>query len=83
MPTKRKFNHIGDVIYWLRIIYETKTKDLAAKVQISANYISDIESGRKKPSLELIEMFASAFNIPASKLIEYYSYVLWKKCCIN
>ena len=43
--------------------------ELAARLGISKSYLSEIESGKKAPSVEIIERYASEFQIPASSIL--------------
>lgn len=40
-------------------------QELAEKCETATNYISEIETGRKFPSIEMIEKLASVLNVPA------------------
>ena len=40
-------------------------QDLAEKCETATNYISEIETGRKFPSIEMIEKISSVLNVPA------------------
>tara|TARA_B100001559_G_scaffold319415_1_gene328726 strand:- start:1960 stop:2229 length:270 start_codon:yes stop_codon:yes gene_type:complete len=43
--------------------------ELAAKLDISKSYLSELESGKKTVSLALLEKYSSIFDIPASSLV--------------
>jgi transcriptional regulator with XRE-family HTH domain len=49
--------------------YRTKNKlsqqELAEKCETATNYISEIETGRKFPSIEMIEKLSTVLNVPA------------------
>ena len=42
---------------------------LAEKLGISRSYISEIESGKRTPSTDLLGRYAEVFNIPLSSLV--------------
>jgi transcriptional regulator with XRE-family HTH domain len=44
-------------------------EDLAGQLGISASYLSEIESGKKRPSLDLLDSYARIFGIPASTFL--------------
>lgn len=44
-------------------------KEMAAKLDISASYLSEIETGKKRPSLELLEKYSEIINVPASTFL--------------
>ena len=53
----------------IRIFHRLKQMDLAAKLQISNSYLSEIESGAKSPTIELLGKYSSVFRIPVSTLL--------------
>jgi len=46
-----------------------KQQDLADLLGLSKSYVSEIESGKKTPSLEVIDKYAKAFGIPSSSIL--------------
>lgn len=60
---------IGDILKKTRDIYGYKAKEISLKLNISPSYLSEIESNKKKPSLELLEKYASIFEMKVSTLI--------------
>jgi transcriptional regulator with XRE-family HTH domain len=44
-------------------------QELAEKCETATNYISEIETGRKFPSIEMIEKLATVLNVPAWALL--------------
>ncbi|HAT2017019.1 TPA: helix-turn-helix domain-containing protein [Legionella pneumophila subsp. pneumophila] len=43
--------------------------DLAMKLDLSKSYLSEIESGKKNISFELLEKYSKIFDIPVSSLV--------------
>jgi transcriptional regulator with XRE-family HTH domain len=41
----------------------------ADKLEISNSYLSEIENGKKQPSLYLLEKYSSVFDIPLSSIL--------------
>lgn len=60
---------IGEVLKRLRKIYGYKAVDVSEKLGISASYLSEIENGKKQPSLEHLKKYADLFGIKLSSLI--------------
>ena len=60
---------IGDTLKRIRNIYGLKAKQLSAQLNISASYLSEIETGKKQPSLELLNKYAEIFDMKLSSLI--------------
>lgn len=69
MTVLRGENVIGEVLKRLRTIYGYKAIDVSGKLGISASYLSEIENGKKQPSLEHLKKYAELFGIRLSSLI--------------
>ena len=52
----------------IRVFHEMNQKELAEQLQISRSYISGIESGKKKPTYDLLQRYSDIFNVPISSL---------------
>lgn len=59
----------------IRIFHEMKQKELADLLEISRSHLSEIESGKKKPSYDLLERYAKIFNVPISNLLFFSEYL--------
>ena len=53
----------------LRNIYGFKASEMSTKLGISSSYLSEIENGKKQPSLELLTKYSEIFDIKLSSLI--------------
>ncbi len=53
----------------IREFHNIKQSELSMQLGISNSYLSEIESGKKSPSLELLDKYSEVFNIPVSSLI--------------
>lgn len=60
---------IGEVLARMRKIYGYKATEMSAEVGISPSYLSEIENGKKQPSLELLKKYSEVFGIKLSSLI--------------
>lgn len=60
---------IGDVLKRLRKIYGYTGAEIGSHLGISVSYLSEIENGRKSPSLALLEKYSDVFDIKLSSLI--------------
>ena len=60
---------INEALRLLRVFNEVKLKELSQKMEISVSYLSEIENGKKKPSLEIIQKYADVFNLKASEIL--------------
>lgn len=54
---------IGTVIKYLRETKELKQSDLAKHIGKTSNYLSMIETGKRKPSLDLLFKLSRYFNV--------------------
>lgn len=59
----------------IRVFHEMKQKELADLLEISRSHLSEIESGKKKPSYDLLERYAKIFNVPISNLLFFSEYL--------
>jgi len=60
---------INKALRLIRVFHDIKQKDLADSLGISNSYLSEIETGSKPPTLELIEKYAEVFNMPTSSIL--------------
>jgi len=59
----------GDTLKRTRLIYGYNAKEMSERLSISNSYLSEIENGKKKPSLDILERYASIYEIKLSSLI--------------
>lgn len=60
---------LNEALRLIRVYHDMTQKDVAARVGLSKSYVSDLEAGNKKVTLEVLEKYSHAFNIPASSLM--------------
>lgn len=62
---------LNQALRYLRRYHGIKQQDLAVKLGISNNYLSEIESGTKAHviTVELLSKYAEIFKVPASTLM--------------
>jgi transcriptional regulator with XRE-family HTH domain len=53
----------------IRDYHRLSQTEMATRVGLSKSYISELESGTKKVSLDVLERYAAEFNIPMSSLV--------------
>jgi transcriptional regulator with XRE-family HTH domain len=61
---------IGSTLRLLRVASDLKQSSLAKDLDITANYLSLVENGKKEPSLTLLKKFSQRLNLPLG-------YFLW------
>ncbi|WP_314794896.1 helix-turn-helix domain-containing protein [Eggerthia catenaformis] len=54
----------------LRMLEHISQEELAFRCQLSKNYVSDVERGRRNVSLKSIEKFANGLNIEVKELFK-------------
>jgi transcriptional regulator with XRE-family HTH domain len=60
---------LNEALRLIRVFHDLNQKDLADKLGISNSYLSEIESGKKTPTLEVIEKYSQVFNMPSSSIL--------------
>ncbi|MEP3630562.1 MAG: helix-turn-helix transcriptional regulator [Hyphomicrobiales bacterium] len=60
---------LSEALRLLRVYHDMKQKDLAEKLGLSSSHVSEIESGNKTPSLEVVQKYAALFKIPVSSIM--------------
>ncbi|HVJ78109.1 MAG TPA: helix-turn-helix transcriptional regulator [Hyphomicrobium sp.] len=60
---------IGAALRCIRKFHDLNQNAAAEKLGISKSYLSEIESGLKEPTLQLVQKYAEAFKIPASSIL--------------
>ncbi len=60
---------LSEALKQIRVFHQIKQVDLAQDLGISKSYLSEIESGRKTISIDLLEKYSKIFSIPASSLL--------------
>lgn len=60
---------LGEGLRLIRVFHDCKTSELAKSLDISAGYISEIESGKKTPSIDILNKYATHFDIPLSAIL--------------
>ena len=53
----------------VRVFHDLNQATLAERLGISKSYLSELESGKKSPTLELVQKYADTFNMPLSSLM--------------
>lgn len=53
----------------IREYHRMSQKDVAENLGISKSYLSEIEGGKKQPSLDILERYSELFKIPMSSIV--------------
>lgn len=60
---------LNQALRLIRIFNDITLSELSKRINISVGYLSEIESGKKKPSLDIIHKYAKAFNTTDSAIL--------------
>jgi transcriptional regulator with XRE-family HTH domain len=62
---------ISNALRLIRQYHNINQTQLAAKLSISTSYLSELESGKKEPTLDLLHRYAQCFDVPLSSLVVF------------
>jgi transcriptional regulator with XRE-family HTH domain len=60
---------LAEALRLLRVFHDMSQTDLACRLGISKSYLSEIESGKKEPTLNLLYRYATEFDVSLSSLL--------------
>jgi transcriptional regulator with XRE-family HTH domain len=60
---------LNDALRMIRIFHDVSQKDMSVRLNIVPSYLSEIESGKKEPSLKLLEKYSEEFKMPMSSIL--------------
>lgn len=60
---------IHEALKYIRLFHRLKQNELAERLEVSRSFLSEIESGKKNPTLELLEKYADEFKISVSSIM--------------
>jgi transcriptional regulator with XRE-family HTH domain len=60
---------LSDALRLIRVFHDIKQIELADRLGVSKSYISEIESGKKVPTIDIINKYSNEFSIPASSIL--------------
>ena len=62
-------SRLAEALRLIRVFHDLKQYELSDRLGISQSYLSEIESGRKEPSIGLIKKYSQEFKIPLSSIL--------------
>ena len=60
---------LAEALRLIRVFHDISQTHLADTLGISKSFLSEIESGKKEPTLNLLSRYAEEFDIPLSSLL--------------
>lgn len=70
MESKETTN-IGRILRLLRIANDLSARELAAKAELSQGFISEVEAGKKKPSLDALDKYSKALGVSKATIMYF------------
>ncbi len=65
----------------VRVYHDLSLVEAAERVGLSKSYVSELEKGHKKVSMEVLEKYATAFDMPMSSLMLFAEKIRgWSTC---
>jgi transcriptional regulator with XRE-family HTH domain len=68
-PDEERENMLSEALRLIRVYHDMKQQELADRLGLSKSYVSEMEKGKKVPSMEVIQKYSNAFGIPASSIL--------------
>lgn len=59
---------LAEALRLIRVFHDMKQQELADQLGLSKSYVSELESGKKVPSMEVVQKYSDAFKIPPSSI---------------
>lgn len=60
---------INEALRLVRVYHDLSLADAGKRVGLSKSYISEIEKGHKKVTMDVLEKYSLAFDVPMSSLL--------------
>ncbi|MBI3714132.1 MAG: helix-turn-helix transcriptional regulator [Burkholderiales bacterium] len=60
---------LNEALRLIRAYHDISQTQLSTRLEISNSYLSEIESGKKQPSIELLKKYSECFDVPVSSLL--------------
>lgn len=55
----------------VRQYHNINQTQLADRLSISTSYLSELEAGKKEPTLDILQRYSAVFNVPLSSLVVF------------
>jgi transcriptional regulator with XRE-family HTH domain len=59
----------------IRVFHDLSQKDLASRLGIAPSYLSEVEAGKKEPTLSLLRKYSEEFAMPLSSIMFFAEHV--------
>ncbi|MEP2735362.1 MAG: helix-turn-helix transcriptional regulator [Erythrobacter sp.] len=61
---------LGSNVKRLRLVMGLSQEEFAHRANVHRTYVSDIELGKRNPTIEIVEQFAVALNVKPGRLLD-------------
>ncbi|WP_175969668.1 helix-turn-helix domain-containing protein [Burkholderia sp. BCC0322] len=61
--------NICEALRLIRVYHDLKQKEVSARTGVVEPTISMLESGKRQPSVEMLQKYADAFSVPMSSIL--------------
>lgn len=61
--------NLANTLLTLRLYHRKKQKDVARQLGLTPSYLSELEHGKKIPTMATLQKYAAAFDLPISNII--------------
>ena len=66
---EKKILMLNEALRLVRVFHRLNQSQLAKQMGISRSYLSEIEAGKKKPTLNILMQYSEIFGLPTSSLL--------------
>ncbi len=67
---KKHYSTISNVLRTLRICKGYTCKEMGVKLGVSSSFVSQLETGKKMPSDDILQNYSKEFDISIDKILE-------------
>ncbi|CAB3823393.1 hypothetical protein LMG26684_00701 [Achromobacter mucicolens] len=60
---------LNEALRLIRVYHDLSQSQLSSELGVSNSYLSEVESGKKSPSLDLLGKYSEKFDVPVSSLL--------------
>lgn len=64
-----EYKMLSEALRLIRVYHDLNQSEMARKLKVSKSYLSELEAGKKIPTLPLIETYSIEFGIPVSSIM--------------
>jgi len=66
---------LHEALRLIRVFHDMSQAEAATKLGIAKSYLSEVEAGKKTPTLNVLESYSQTFNIPLSSILFFSEHI--------